>query len=117
MRTLTAAFTTIVVVITFVFEEIHITKPRRNVESSLYWDLSRKKHMNHILRSGRAYYVSYLRMGIGLFMHVSQIMRDRHLLVDTRHVSIDEQLAIFLHIVGHNMKNQTVRMEFLRSGK
>ena len=49
--------------------------------------------MNCILTDGHDYCVSYLRMDVGPFMHLSSKMRDRHLLVDTRHVLEEEQLA------------------------
>lgn len=83
----------------------------------MVWDLTRRQHMSRILRNGQDYCVSYLRIDVGLFMYLTQLMCDTHLLVDSRHVSIEEQLAIFLHIVGHNTKNKTVRLEFLRSGE
>ena len=49
--------------------------------------------MYHILRSRRDYCV---RMDVGPFMHLSSIMRDKHLFIDTKYVTADEQLAIFL---------------------
>lgn len=42
-------------------------------------------------------------------------MSDRYPLMDIRHASIEEQLAIFLHIVGHNTKNRKVWVKFLHS--
>ena len=54
-------------------------------------------------------------MDVGSFMHLATVMHDRHFLVDMRYVSVKEQLTICLHIVGHNMKNRTIRIEFLRS--
>lgn len=56
-------------------------------------------------------------VSVGTFMHLSSIMHDRQLLVDKQHVSIEEQVGIFLHIVGHNTKNRTMRIEFLRLGE
>ncbi|XP_039119011.1 uncharacterized protein LOC120255181 [Dioscorea cayenensis subsp. rotundata] len=114
---LTTAFTTIVVVVAFLFEEMHEPRVSRSQQPSLFRDLTRKRHMENILIGGQDYCVSYLRMDVGSFMHLSSIIRDRHLLVDSRHVSIEEQVAIFLYIVGHNTKNRTMRIEFLQSGE
>ncbi|XP_039143976.1 uncharacterized protein LOC120281121 [Dioscorea cayenensis subsp. rotundata] len=115
-RPLVAACTTMVVVIACLFEEMHVNKPGRSKEPSLLRDVTRKKHMERILRGGCDYAVSYLRMDVGPFLHLASIFRDKHILVDTRHVLVEEQLPIFLHVVGHNTKNRTMRVEFLRSG-
>lgn len=69
--------------------------------------------MEHILRGSQDYCVSYLRMDVGPFIHLSSIMHDRHLLVDTSHLFVEKQVVILLHIVGHNTNNRTMRMEFL----
>ncbi|KAL5728327.1 hypothetical protein ACHQM5_001425 [Ranunculus cassubicifolius] len=43
--------------------------------------------------------------------------RDKKLLVDTRNVKIEEQVAEFLHTVGHNIKNRVINHSFMRSGE
>ena len=35
----------------------------------------------------------------------------------TRYASVEEQLSIILHIVGHDTKNMTMCIEFFRSGE
>ncbi|XP_039141318.1 uncharacterized protein LOC120278650 [Dioscorea cayenensis subsp. rotundata] len=117
VRPLVAAFTTIVVVVACLIEEMNQTRQGRSKEPSIFRDLTRKRHMERVLRSGRDYCVSYLRMDVGPFMHLASIMRDKHLLLDTRYVSVEEQLSMFLHIVGHNTKNRTMRVEYVRSGE
>ena len=64
-----------------------------------------KKHMECILKSGHNYSVSYLKMDVELFIHLASIMCAKLLLVDNIHMSVEEQLAISQHIVGHNIKN------------
>nr|CAD1838348.1 unnamed protein product [Ananas comosus var. bracteatus] len=51
------------------------------------------------------------------FFSLTDIMRDRNLLKDTLYVTIKEQLAMFLHTVGHRPKNRIVKIEFIRSGE
>lgn len=51
----------------------------------------------------------------GTLFWLAQIMRDSYLLKDTIHVSVKEQLAMFLHIIGHKSKNGVMRIEFIRS--
>jgi hypothetical protein len=57
-----------------------------------------------------------VRMNRSTFKHLVNIMRDRHLLCDTIHVSVEEQLVMFLHVVGHNQKNRVIGHNFMRSG-
>lgn len=116
-RTLATAFTTIVVIVAFLFEDMQLPRLSSCPQPSMFRDLTRWHHMNRILRSGCDYCVSYLSMDVGLFMHLSSMMSDKHLLMDTRHVLVEEQLVIFFHIVGHNTKNRIMRIEFVQSGE
>lgn len=83
----------------------------------MFHDITRKRNMEGILRDGHDYSVIYLRIDIGPFLHLVFILHDKHLLIDSRHRSVEEQLAIFLNVVGNNTKNMTMRVEFLRSGE
>jgi hypothetical protein len=46
-----------------------------------------------------------------------QVLRERSLLRDTLHVCVEEQVAMFLNTVGHNLKNRLVGTNFTRSGE
>ena len=116
-RPLVAAFNTIVVIIAFLLEEMQLTKTVRYAKPSMFQDLTWKRHMHRILRSSQDYYTRYLRMAIGPFMHLSSIMRISHLLVDTKYVTVEEQLPLFLHIVSYNTKNRIIHIEFLCFGE
>ena len=35
----------------------------------------------------------------------------------TRHILVDEQVAIFLHILAHHIKNRSIQNDFHRSGE
>lgn len=105
VRPLAVAFTTMVVIVTFLLEDMHVRRLARYKEPSIFQDLTRKKHMDHLLWSGRDYYVSYLRTDVDPFMHLASILCDKHLLIDSRNTSVEEQLAMFMDIVGHNTKN------------
>ena len=109
VRPLVVAFIKIAIVVAFIIEEMHITRTSTCAEPSLFRYLTKRKQMNHIQRSDRDYCVSFLRMDVRPFMYLSQVIRDTHLLVDTRHVSIEERFTIFLHVVGHSTKNMTMR--------
>lgn len=83
-------FMTIIVIIWILNEQLKTLTPPRYKEPSLFKDLTRKWYMDHILRSIKDYYVSYLNMDVGPFMHLVLIMHDRHILHDTRQLSIEE---------------------------
>ncbi|KAL6906486.1 hypothetical protein ACP4OV_004087 [Aristida adscensionis] len=46
-----------------------------------------------------------LRLKRALFFQLCEVLRERSLLRDTIHVCIEEQVAMFLNTVGHNLRN------------
>jgi hypothetical protein len=86
-------------------------------EPSQIRDLYRNAHMYRLLYGGRNNCIDYLRMDIGPFFNLARIMRQGGLLKDTINVSIEEQLAMFLHIMGHKSKNRVMKIHFIRSGE
>ena len=61
--------------------------------------------------------INMLRINRDRLFRFSQIFRERGLLQDTRHLCVEEQMAMFLNIVGHNLKNRLVGTNFDRSGE
>jgi hypothetical protein len=45
------------------------------------------------------------------------LLRDRNLLRDSIHSSIEEQVAMFLHIVGHNQRFRVIHQNWRRSNE
>ncbi|KAK2989299.1 hypothetical protein RJ640_026682 [Escallonia rubra] len=58
-----------------------------------------------------------LRMDKHVFHKLCDSLRQRAMLRDTPGVSIEEQLAIFLNIVGHNERNRVIQERFQHSGE
>ncbi|XP_031107210.1 uncharacterized protein LOC116011916 isoform X2 [Ipomoea triloba] len=58
-----------------------------------------------------------LRMDKHVFQKLCDVLRQRGLLRDTSGVSIEEQLAIFLSIVGHSERNRVIQERFQHSGE
>ncbi|CAA2933598.1 Hypothetical predicted protein [Olea europaea subsp. europaea] len=58
-----------------------------------------------------------LRMDKHVFHKLSDTFRQRGMLRDTAGVMIEEQLAIFLNIVGHNERNRVIQERFQHSGE
>ncbi|KAL1565826.1 hypothetical protein AAHA92_01507 [Salvia divinorum] len=57
------------------------------------------------------------RMDKHVFHKLSDIFRQRDMLRDTPGVVIEEQLAIFLNIVGHNERNRVIQERYQHSGE
>lgn len=57
------------------------------------------------------------RMDKNVFQKLSDILRQRGMLRDTAGVMIEEQLAIFLNVVGHNERNRVIQERFQHSGE
>jgi hypothetical protein len=51
------------------------------------------------------------------YFRFCRLFRDRGLLVDTIYMSVEEQVAMFLHTIGHNVRNKVVGTNFDRSGE
>lgn len=58
-----------------------------------------------------------LRMDKHVFHKFCDILRQRSLLRDTSGVMIEEQLTIFLNIIGHNERNRVIQERFQHSGE
>jgi hypothetical protein len=56
-----------------------------------------------------------LRFDRGPFFRLCDILRDRKLLEDSVHLTVEQQVAMFLHTIGHNLRNRVVATNFGRS--
>ncbi|XP_040365609.1 uncharacterized protein LOC112169087 isoform X5 [Rosa chinensis] len=57
------------------------------------------------------------RMDKNVFHKLCDILRQRGMLRDTAGVMIEEQLGIFLNIIGHNERNRVIQERFHHSGE
>ncbi|XP_020258218.1 uncharacterized protein LOC109834594 [Asparagus officinalis] len=77
----------------------------------------REAHFRRVLEGYQDSCQSYIRMRPMAFFKLVEVMKSNGLLKDTRHVQVEEQLAMFLSILGHKTKNRIIRTEFIRSGE
>ena len=80
-------------------------------------DLVRQTCLDELCNGTDTNCISQLRMRKDVFWKLSSHLRDAGLLRDTIHVSVEEQLAMFLHTVGHNLRNCVIGFYFKRSGE
>ncbi|XP_016698872.1 uncharacterized protein [Gossypium hirsutum] len=73
--------------------------------------------MNEVLEGPDDLCREMLRMDKHVFHKLCYTLRHRGMLRDTAGVMIEEQLAIFLNIVGHNERNRVIQERFQHSGE
>jgi hypothetical protein len=61
--------------------------------------------------------VNMLRLNRALFFCFCKLFSDRGLLEDTTHMCVEQQVAMFLHTIGYNVRNRVVATNFGRSGE
>jgi len=75
----------------------------------------RQELMEYLVHTERSRDI--IRMGPQTFIQLCQQIRQTRLVKDAYRSTVEEQLAKFLHIIGHNVKNQSVSFFFHRSGE
>nr|XP_034591364.1 protein ALP1-like [Setaria viridis]XP_034591365.1 protein ALP1-like [Setaria viridis] len=78
-------------------------------------DRERNSNLRFIYESDDVHCVNLLRMRRAPFFQLCDLFRSRELVVDSIHATVEEQVAMFLHVVGHNQRFRVINMTFRRS--
>ena len=78
-------------------------------------EYERETYMNDILCRGDMCYLHHIRMRPIAFYALCKILSENNLLQETIHMSIKEQVLIFLHAIGHDVRFRVVGGRFYRS--
>jgi hypothetical protein len=78
-------------------------------------DRMRMEYLNNKIWRDETTCKNMLRLGKGAFFRFCNVFRERHLLEDTIHLSVEEQVAMFLITIGHNLRTRLVATNFDRS--
>ncbi|KAM5552584.1 hypothetical protein ABKV19_027095 [Rosa sericea] len=73
--------------------------------------------MTEVLNGHDVVFQEMFRMDKNVFHKLCDILRQRGMLRDTAGVMIEEQLGIFLNIIGHNERNRVIQERFHHSGE
>jgi hypothetical protein len=65
-------------------------------------DLERQANLDKIYNCNDIECIAMFCMRRAPFFNLCNLFRERHLLRDTINTTIEEQVAMFLHVVGHN---------------
>ncbi|KAL2337664.1 hypothetical protein Fmac_012110 [Flemingia macrophylla] len=116
MRTQVGAMT----ILCLVAFELHMLSIVRCTSSHIREFVSQKERRRHELMSYLIHTEQsrdIIRMGPMAFIKLCERVRATGLVKDVFRSTVEEQVAKFLHIVGHNVKNRTVSFFFHRSGE
>jgi hypothetical protein len=72
-------------------------------------------YMDSILYGGKQDCIDEIRMSPIAFFEFCKILANKHLIRETINMSIEEQVLMFLHIIGHNVRFRVVGGRFYRS--
>jgi hypothetical protein len=78
-------------------------------------DEERRRNLNLIYNCNDVECVNMLRMRRAPFFQLCNLLRERHLLRDSLHSCVEEQVAMFLHVVGHNQRFRVIHQNWRRS--
>lgn len=89
--------------------------PRISYGPMLERDIARQSNLRFIYHSDDTHCLDQLRMKRAPFFQLCNLFRERELLRDSIHSSVEEQVAMFLLIVGHNHRFRALQPTFRRS--
>ncbi|WVZ96112.1 hypothetical protein U9M48_041791, partial [Paspalum notatum var. saurae] len=78
-------------------------------------DAERKRNLDKIYNCNDVECVNMLRMRRAPFFHLCNLLRERNLLRDSIHSIVEEQVAMFLYVVGHNQRFKVIHQNWRRS--
>ncbi|KAL4556449.1 hypothetical protein LXL04_039101 [Taraxacum kok-saghyz] len=77
----------------------------------------RKEYMHRLVYESDDTCLQQLRMNRTAFVKLCRMIEIDGKLKASRYLQIDEQVAIFLHVLAHHVKNRVVKFQFRRSGE
>ncbi|XP_057777553.1 uncharacterized protein LOC130996062 [Salvia miltiorrhiza] len=109
------------VVVVDCIEKSRSRKRKRRVLAEPYGMLHRipdqVKYLNRMIDFSDTNCIINLRMDRNTFGRLVQLLRYLGGLKDGRHVTVEEQVAMFLSVLAHHKKNRVVKFNFWRSGQ
>lgn len=78
-------------------------------------DAERRRFVRRITQGRPNNSIDQIRMTQECFVTYCKLLRGRGGLKDTMHMSVEEQIVLFLHTLGHNVRNQVIAFRFSQS--
>lgn len=74
-------------------------------------------HINRLVRESDITCIEQLRMDRRCFMTLCHIVRTIGGLGHSKHVTLEEKMALFLYVLAHDLKVRKLKFNFFRSGE
>jgi hypothetical protein len=114
LATVMAAVASILAIGAVILEDIRSKRLLRR-EPHVNREYERGIYMDSILYGGKQDCIDQIRMSPTSFFGLYKILADNNLIRETINMSIKEQVLMFLHIIGHNVRFRVVGGRFYRS--
>ena len=75
------------------------------------------ERVHEILTGHKSLSKRNFRMEVSVFQALVNKLREKQLLADSRAISVEEKVAIFLYALARNASNETLQYEFQHSGE
>jgi hypothetical protein len=98
---------------TLILEDIR--SRRRTRQPHVNRDFERENYINSILCSRDEHCINQIRMRPISFYELCKILSENNLVRESINMSIKEQVVIFLHTIGHNVRFRVAAGRFYRS--
>ena len=95
--------------------QCQVARPRITYAPMSAMDEERHRNLNRIYNFNDVECVNMLRMRRTPFFQLCELLKSRNLLRDSIHSSVEEQVAMFLHVVGHNQRFRVIHQSWRRS--
>ncbi|KAL5124323.1 Protein ALP1-like [Glycine soja] len=95
-------------VVTWYHNNYFVKEPTRN------WKLEHHSFLNHLYRGTDKDCIEQLRFSKNAFFNLCRILQEKDGLVRTRNVPTTKAVAMFLHILAHNLKYRVVQFSYCR---
>ncbi|XP_070019747.1 uncharacterized protein [Nicotiana sylvestris] len=79
--------------------------------------LSGEKYTQKLLSGSSRQYLELMRMSRDAYVRLCQHFRHKGWLIDSKHISVEEKIAIFLTIIGHNKRFVVMKRRFQHSSQ
>ncbi|KAL2327026.1 hypothetical protein Fmac_020453 [Flemingia macrophylla] len=100
---------TVMGVVAWYYTNYFVKEPTRD------WELERRSFLNRLYRGAEKDCIEQLRLCKSVFFKLCNILQEKWGLVRTKNVPITEAVAMFLHMLAHNLKYRVVHFSYCRS--
>jgi len=91
---------------------------KKSLRATYFIDFySRQGDIHHLIYKSDETCKDHFRMDRNAFSKLCNMLEARGGLKATKHMLVDEQVAMFLYILAHHVKNRIVKRQFKRSGE